>query len=876
MPVVEAITAELRQMTGIQRLPNQSHLLSSWTKISSERAPEKYLVFIEWDEWLRYLTLRISAGPDIEFFSSDKESTRKKAKSLFHEYGYQDDQIPTYLRDDRSSKVKRSFLIGEVLKVSPDQDGRTEETKVNLECSIDTDDVRFREDPPDDFKPVLAITSYFRQPKQRAATPSPVGGAPPGPSSANVVRLELASKPMPKYEGYVAIDFGNTNSELACMGQHAVNPDEIAVIGELGQTGGLTTSAVRIRALRDDEPKLNVLPEADYDIGDKALRSVEGTLVLGSKRLYAAPTNAAAPHYRVPVIGGQQARNRKAVPPMLVPRSLPAELFVTGMIRRFHAVKKEKITRLAVTYPSTFSEREQAELKKIVFRAMIRAQGVQELTLSDFNDLYEKYHRKWLPLFIDEASAAALYFIYSDFICARSSVRGLRYQYPDGINILLYDCGGGTTDLALVRLRPAADLQNERAYRHLHLQTLGRSGMRGFGGDNITLAVFRLLKAKLAILVNNHESASLQWPSDLTKLKGFLDNRENREHWDSIPTRLCEWPDDQPDDAPRARLAPNEIQEREENHLALWLWAESFKKELSKLDVMEARVAPALNAAHVRIIAKLLKCEDTEALGMLENIAVSRAEVEVLIRDDVIKSIEKGNRMIAARLEAGQQIHRVYVVGNASRYPLIRELLRQRLRVPFVDDVPSNSSEAEGPGVTSRFWFDEDNLKHAVAKGAVLALRLEKNLLGLTIADDRELMSRLPYHIGYRDQARGTVPLVIYDEHEKYPLPDRDIAVVAPPGAVPIPAGPGRVNNEAGRQGTEISLWRLWPGDTEQDWEQFVDFQFKQPVNGLLHLKHDSAKQVFKLTPDGAQDNTAEGVEKGFAEYISPAQKCEY
>jgi molecular chaperone DnaK (HSP70) len=94
---------------------------------------------------------------------------------------------------------------------------------------------------------------------------------------------------------------------------------------------------------------------------------------------------------------------------------------------------------------------------------------------------------------IDEASAAAFYFAYRDFINGPGQFPAFRYLYPSGMHMLLYDCGGGTTDLSLVRLEGADE-------DHLKISVLGRAGHRTFGGDFITEQVFRLLKMKLAAL----------------------------------------------------------------------------------------------------------------------------------------------------------------------------------------------------------------------------------------------------------------------------------------------------------------------------------------------------------------------------------------
>src|SRR5262245_66110816 len=79
--------------------------------------------------------------------------------------------------------------------------------------------------------------------------------------------------------------------------------------------------------------------------------------------------------------------------------------------------------------------------------------------------------------------------------------------------MLLYDCGGGTTDIALVKAGLDPD-----AVDVLRVTVLARSGLRGFGGDDITRAVCRIFKAKLAQKVAEARGRPLKsnWPAPPT------------------------------------------------------------------------------------------------------------------------------------------------------------------------------------------------------------------------------------------------------------------------------------------------------------------------------------------------------------------------
>src|SRR5262249_25593241 len=197
---------------------------------------------------------------------------------------------------------------------------------------------------------------------------------------------------------------------------------------------------------------------------------------------------------------------------------LPAELLVCRLLQRFREATLSWPRSLAITYPTTYSPRELEQLREMVQRAWLRMQarlqslpqGMEEP--ADERDpeldracksLQQLIHTRRLGmepgddpvlhLLVDEASAPAFFFLYRTIFEEPGGLPRFRYLYPRGLNMLLYDCGGGTTDIALVQASFDPDATDV-----LRIKVLARSGLRGFGGDDITRAVCRIFKAKLA------------------------------------------------------------------------------------------------------------------------------------------------------------------------------------------------------------------------------------------------------------------------------------------------------------------------------------------------------------------------------------------
>ena len=275
--------------------------------------------------------------------------------------------------------------------------------------------------------------------------------------------------------------------------------------------------------------------------------------------------------------------------------------------------------------------------------------------------------------------------------------------------MLLYDCGGGTTDLALVRIEA-------RGAGEVDIRVLGRAGHRQFGGDFITWQVFRLLKAKLAAL----KGEVPDFPKSTGKIAEYL--KANQAAIDKAVPTTFDLGQQQNDDAQQRRLTT----------LFLWRLAESLKVRLSAAGVRDVKPDGQLDAVAeddlLREVTDRAGLPDgMEASDVAAVISLTRPEVDVLIDPEIDKTIEYSNDLIRSCMDSlmaewertGREpplevpeVDRVYVVGNASRYPRIRERLldsENGLNVRFVEERLAD--------------VRSEDLKNSVAKGAVVALR---------------------------------------------------------------------------------------------------------------------------------------------------------
>ena len=160
-----------------------------------------------------------------------------------------------------------------------------------------------------------------------------------------------------------------------------------------------------------DQPQM--MDSADYYIGELAGDDSRGWLVLGAKRLL-ADIDVAAKHEI-------EIGNHK----YWIGKELPAELFLCGMFRGFHERMLCVPRRIAITCPATFSDWEMRRLREAVVQGWRRSLGASTRTYDP-----KKIRDPELPdIMLDEASAAAFYFLYLDYIDQTGGLDVLNYLH---------------------------------------------------------------------------------------------------------------------------------------------------------------------------------------------------------------------------------------------------------------------------------------------------------------------------------------------------------------------------------------------------------------------------------------------------------------
>jgi molecular chaperone DnaK (HSP70) len=691
--------------------------------------------------------------------------------------------------------------------------------------------------------------------------------------------LTLSLKPaksVPSYDGFAALDLGNTSSTLVglSLSDAFYRTDAMKLVhadaprGEWRAHVDAVVSHVRIDRIRSYEPpppgvrRFPSVLKDDYpqtvnwvagrlaSPQDNASGSGTTGLVLGAKRLIAGKDWERT--QKLVCLHRHTYQKTEQTEQVEILNRLPAELLVCRMLQRFREAAQAWPRALAITYPTTYSPRELEQLIEVVQRAWLRMQSRSQsvetaeseadesepVLTKDCFTLQQIIHSRRLGneppddpiirLLVDEATAAAFFFLYRRIFEEPGGLPRFCYLYPNGLNMLLYDCGGGTTDIALVRafIDPdAADV--------LRIKVLARSGLRGFGGDDITRAAARLLKAKLAVKVAEARGRPLKvnWPmlptgptADRSKLAPLTKALEE------AIAKVKEFD-------PRDELVPTTFDfnqmddssnQRRDCAFDLWRWAEMLKLRLEKSEAAAfLRIDRNLNRLSAAMLKGLSDVQAQQLVGQIEKITLQRWEIDALIDALVDKSIRNCNNLIRDHLvnnredQQEEEVHWVVASGNASRYPLIQESLRRKLHVPFIDD--------------GRFTLDENNLKHAVAKGAVLALSTISAMGMVRIEFDSDLSNCLPYDVGYKDLRRNTYPY-LYREHTRYDkLERRTVPIVAIRGS----SGPSH------RRLEKFVMDRRFPGD--DSFVPFLVFHFPDGIQGDLEVSYDAQLREFSV-----------------------------
>jgi|GEM_PF-1235616 len=907
---------------------------------SSFHSPE-WAMFLHYPQAdLSWLTVRVTAGPltaPRRFVGDPSEVDR-----VLQDYGASLDRMkPGNAQPDFASKT--NFQCGVVRRGEP----LTLEFGVNSDLKLFLKYVRenLGEGQSELNVTIRGMMLQWKNPAAREQAPFEI----------RVTMRPLSA--LVEFSGVLAMDLGSTSSTIAALTTGWQRTSEVLILsndgGDKSRLGTDRESASIPSHVRFDEivtwktdtgaapyAGIRKLPSMRRDDLPLAVRwtvgaladtaSDRGGLVVGMKRLLSSgkpeqTTDLSIPHNR------QFTENPdRRTETIAVLNRFPAELMACRLMQWFSRASLLNGTpagipmRVALTYPTTWSPAEIDQLRRAVYRAWLRMRHRAQESGADqpapdgdprMESIEERIQRQiqrpeivapreapLIPLMLDEASAASFYFLYRRILESPGGLPSFRYNYPSGLNMILYDCGGGTTDIALVRAE--ADPSQDRV---LNIQVRSRSGVRHFGGDDITAAICRLLKAKLARRVLEETATGTGLPpeppvpANVASIPARLAARASVEEF---IRKMGEFDREGPTGpvVPTAwlgrGLSDEKTRERMDNMAVLWRWAEAFKRRLSSLPEPVVPATPPagskpdpvraffsdreigirITPTSSQLAAALLQARkgnpaQEKALGeyLESKVSISRWEVDALIGSQVSRTVRNCNWLIEEQLvEANQtarpprpdeELHWVVVTGNASRYPLIQEMLRERL----------DTDDLTRPG---RMEVDLHNMKNAVAKGAALWLSTLVSRGNVRIHTDSNLSECLPCDIGYLN--------VTNNLRDKLYAVQSPFETLAEKTVLQVGLGGENARTQA------FSLERRFPGDgvghnpaedgppTDLDlnrgWSPFVTFHFRDPIVGDLAVNYDRDKHAFTVRDSAGNEGVPRETESGNI-HKSPMQR---
>ncbi len=685
--------------------------------------------------------------------------------------------------------------------------------------------------------------------------------------------------PVPKYNGVLAVDLGNTSTTSAAMSEsdpvyksNYVKLVSLDADADLGGEPKPLPSVLRIDQITScvDVPEgMRTFPALPGDDRPSAVTFVAGELatagaadgelpsgvVFGAKQLLASRASVANDP------SDPNAEPRASTIPMAVLHArpnavaqieaveilsrVPGELLFTHSIRGFRRAACSWPADLVLTYPTTYGPLELRQLTQAAARGWLRALGQpQDLSLAfDPNEDPQLEQlgtavREWLgnhqgpcPLIgltLDEATAAAFFHLYRRVFEQPGGLVRFRYLYPGGLRLLLIDCGGGTTDVALVHATSPATTPTL-----LEIDVLARTGMRGFGGDSITREICRLLKAKLQCLLARTRPGISGLPAPLP-VTGPNNNKQAAELVEAFIQKSSHL--DRADELVPTRFNPRSADPsnllRRTCLQSLWQLAEAIKFALAKsakpVKVKDLNLGALIGKDTSPLIATISRsipqANLNQFIAQLSDLSFAQWEIDAMVRGPIEMIMKRCNRLIQKHLLTGpageEEVDWVVISGNGAQYPLIKRLAEEMLTVAEARDC---------------ITLDSQNLKTAVAKGAAMARRVERVPRTLGIKFNRHLSELLPFDVGYHNMiTNSSEPL--FNEYTPYSR------LAATPKKVRLIAS-GGIN---GQLGSTFVLERRFPGDDK--YEQYTAHHFPHGISGELEVRYDPTTGEFQVT----------------------------
>jgi hypothetical protein len=437
------------------------------------------------------------------------------------------------------------------------------------------------------------------------------------------------------FRGVFAVDFGTTNSCYAYK-------------GKIGKSGSIEDALRRAKSspempslvfFRDvsnrENPGYVIGNEAKYDIKEYSGQTY--SYFMSVKRLLGENRNF--------IVLDQHSGTRREHRQKWHIEEIAA-FIVRDILRRAEQEIGEKITQVVATYPTLFSLDRKMAVKRAFERAL-SARGVE------VNEDSVKMH-------LDETSAAAFNYIYGTFLNEFKRFATLKKE----CQLLVYDFGGGTVDISLVDVSISRD---ETGKLHIDTELKGLSGESYYGGDNVTLEMFKILKYRL-ILAGAHA------------LEGLLAEEEAAGEEKAAQDDI--WG------------APVKAKKEEEEDFDVWGAATEEKKGEEKVEEEDPSIVDIIN--------------------MVDENAWKNTIATILKEEEIIKRLVGEGGELADAVLAQENADGSFVAGDQSRRraQLLGEAIETLLPTKFglyEDDDPMKAELARK--LFYDIWHEADMLK---------------------------------------------------------------------------------------------------------------------------------------------------------------------
>lgn len=280
--------------------------------------------------------------------------------------------------------------------------------------------------------------------------------------------VEEVIKEIPDYKGTFAIDFGTTNSCYAYRSRVGEEAD-IESAFKKARTSDILPSVIFFSDVDKIHPNFKIGNPALFDIEENSsqtysyFRSIKR--YMGSDKLFTV----------LDKYSGLKPERRQRWKAEDI-----AGFYLSGLIKQAEIEIGSRIKRVIATYPVLYTKAK----KRALVNAFKKA----------FDYLGRNIKEEDIILNLDESMAAGFNYIYGPLLDEFRVYESIESRNK----LLTFDFGGGTIDVSLVDVNIK---RSEDRKVKVGITVEGITGARHYGGDNVTLEVFKILKDRLALTI---------------------------------------------------------------------------------------------------------------------------------------------------------------------------------------------------------------------------------------------------------------------------------------------------------------------------------------------------------------------------------------